>query len=147
MAPRTRSNRVEMLAREKFLASGQTFNTTGFAALPDELYLEIISHFPAYPIPFGNRSVNIKAVQDRHVTLLALSQTCRSLRPAFLRYLWQRIEVYDGMETGKGQLYRRHGRTPTDKRYAEELVRQLEVVTVREPSLARHVKSVNFLLL
>jgi len=47
MAPRTRSNRVEVLARQKFLASGQTFNTTGFAALPDELYLEIISHFPA----------------------------------------------------------------------------------------------------
>jgi hypothetical protein len=143
MAPRTRSNRVEMLAREKMLASGQTFNTSGFAALPDELYLEIISHFPAYPIPCGYKSVKVQAVRDRHLTLLALSQTCRSLRPAFLRYLWQRIEVYDGMETGKGQLHRRHGRrSPSDKRYAEELVRQLEVVTVREPSLARHVKSV-----
>jgi len=144
MAPRTRSNRVEMLAREKLLASGQPLNMTGFAALPDELYLEIISHFPAYPIPLGNKSVNIQAVRDRHVTLLALSQVCRSLRPAFLRYLWQRIEVYDGMETGKGQLHRRLGRTSAsaDKKYAEELVRQLEVVTVREPSLARHVKSV-----
>jgi hypothetical protein len=63
-----------------------------------------------------------------------------------LRYLWQRIEVYDGMETGKGQLERRHGRSPpTDKRYAVELVRQLEVVTVREPSLAGHVKSVKLI--
>jgi len=143
MAPRTRSNRIEMLAREKMLASGQTFNTSGFAALPDELYLEIISHFPAYPIPCGRKSVDIEAVRDRHLTLLALSQTCRSLRPAFLRYLWQRIEVYDGMETGKGRLHPRYGRRPfANKTYAEELVRQLEVVTVREPSLARHVKSV-----
>ena len=143
MAPRTRSNRIEMLAREKMLASGQTFNTSGFAALPDELYLEIISHFPAYPIPCGRKSVDIEAVRDRHLTLLALSQTCRSLRPAFLRYLWQRIEVYDGMETGKGRLHPRYGRRPfANKTYAEELVRQLEVVAVREPSLARHVKSV-----
>jgi hypothetical protein len=142
MAPRTRSNRIEMLAREKMLASGQTFNTSGFAALPDELYLEIISHFPTYPIPRGFKSVDIEAVRDRHLTLLALSQTCRSLRPAFLRYLWQRIEVYDEMETGKGRLHPRWHRSFTSKAYAEELVRQLEVVTVREPSLARHVKSV-----
>jgi len=144
MAPRTRSNRIEMLAREKMLASGQTFNTSGFAALPDELYLEIISHFPAYPIPRGFKSVDIEAVRDRHLTLLALSQTCRSLRPAFLRYLWQRIEVYDGMETGKGQLHPRNfgRRSLANKTYAEELVQQLEVVTVREPNLARHVKSV-----
>ena len=143
MAPRTRSNRIEMLARGKILASGQTFNTSGFAALPDELYLEIISHFPAYPIPCRYKSINIEAVRDRHLTLLALSRTCRSLRPAFLRYLWQRIEVYDGMETGKGLLRFRHGGpSVANKTHAEELVRQLEVVTVREPSLARHVKSV-----
>ena len=143
MAPRTRSNRIEMLAREKMLASGQTFNTSGFAALPDELYLEIISHFPAYPIPCGRKSFSIEAVRDRHLTLLALSQTCRSLRPAFLRYLWQRIEVYEGMETGKGLLpFPYWGLSIVNKIYAEELVRQLEVVTVREPSLARHVKSV-----
>jgi len=59
MAPRTRSNRVEMLAREKMLASGQTFNTSGFAALPDDLYLEIVFHFPTYPIPRGYESVDI----------------------------------------------------------------------------------------
>jgi hypothetical protein len=143
MAPRTRSNRFEVLARQKFLAAGQTFNTSGFAALPDELYLEIISYFPAYPIPCGDKLVDIEAVRDRHVTLFALSQTCRSLRPAFLRYLWQRIEVYDGMETGRGELRRTYAAgSVANKKHAEELVRQLEVVTVREPSLARHVKSV-----
>jgi len=147
MAPRTRSNRIEMLAREKMLASGQTFNTSGFALLPDELYLEIISHFPAYPIPCGRKSVSIEAVRDRHLTLLALSQTCRSLRPAFLRYLWQRIEVFEGMKTRKGLLPLPYGGGPSipNKIYAEELVRQLEVVTVREPSLARHVKSVKLM--
>ena len=143
MAPRTRSNRIETLARQRLLASGQTLNTSGFASLPDELYLEIISHFPAYPIPCGDKSVDIRAVRDRHLTLFALSQTCRSLRPAFLRYLWQRIEVYNGMETRRGELRRRYAAgAPENKKYAEELVRQLEVVTVREPSLARHVKSV-----
>jgi len=146
MAPRTRSNRVEVLVRQQFLASGQTFNTTGFAALPDELYLEIISHFPAYPIPRGDGSIKIRAVRDRHLTLSSLSQTCRSLRPAFLRYLWQRIEVYDGMDTGGGELCRRYRRAAyANKKFAEELVRQLEVVTVREPSLARHVKSVKII--
>ena len=94
-----------MLAREKMLASGQTLNTSGFAAFPNELYLEIISHFPTFPIPYRHtyKSVDLQAVRDRHGTLLALSQTCRSLRLAFLRYLWQRIEVYVGMDTGKGR--------------------------------------------
>ena len=143
MAPRTRSNRIEMLAREKMLASGQSFNASGFAALPDELYLEIVSYFPTYPIPLGYKSVDIEAVRDRHLTLHALSQTCRSLRSTFLRFLWQRIEVYDGMETGKGRLHFRYGGPSLSrKKCAEELVRQLEVVTVREPNLARHVKSV-----
>jgi hypothetical protein len=65
-----------------------------------------------------------------------------------LRYLWQRIEVYDGMETGRGTLRRSYSAgSVANKKYAEELVRQLEVVTVREPSLARHVKSVELLAL
>jgi hypothetical protein len=52
------------------------------------------------------------------------------------------------METGRGELRRRYGTTAgahANKKYAEELVRQLEVVTVREPSLAKHVKSVKLL--
>jgi len=43
------------------------------------------------------------------------------------------------METGRGELRRRYGVNAgalANKKYAEELVRQLEVVTVREPSLA-----------
>jgi hypothetical protein len=51
------------------------------------------------------------------------------------------------MDTGRGELRRRYeGAAYANKRYAEELVRQLEVVTVREPSLARHVNFVNVVL-
>ncbi|KAF8972528.1 hypothetical protein BDZ97DRAFT_1913028 [Flammula alnicola] len=151
MAPRTRSNRSESPARPKLLASGQVFNTRGFPALPDELYLEIVSNFPEIPVPTPYRRVHSKVFHDRHLTLFALSQTCRSLRRVFLRYLWQRIEVYDGMDTGEGPLPPptiNYGRFPTrfnttNKKHARELVRQLEIVTVRDPSLAEHVNILN----
>ena len=148
MAPRTRSNRIELLARERMIASGQLFNTTGFPALPDELYLEIVSCFPSAPVPTEYRNLDTKAFRTRLITLFSLSQTCRSLRYVFLPYLYERIEVYEGMVTGKGPLPSFHGlgRKPDHrvrfvyKQYAEELVRQLEVVTIRNPALAQYVK-------
>ncbi|KDR68718.1 hypothetical protein GALMADRAFT_256541 [Galerina marginata CBS 339.88] len=154
MAPRTRSNRVEQLARQKLLASGRSFNTHGFPALPDELYLEIISNLPPIPVPTKDVRVNTKALRNRQQTLFSLSQTCRSLRRVFLRYLWQRIEVFDGMETAKGPLpalntawVKPRFKNYVYKQYAEELVRQLEIVTVRDPSLAQYVNILNVLVL
>ena len=88
-------------------------------------------------------------------TLLSLSQTSRSLRRFFWRYLWQRIEVREGMKiwdkdepfySEKSRTHTGHlsqsRYTPGHKGYATELVRQLEIVTVRNPQLAQYVKSV-----
>ncbi|KAF8972519.1 hypothetical protein BDZ97DRAFT_1781415 [Flammula alnicola] len=110
---------------------------------------------------FQPRTTNSQATSQplrrRHLTLFALSQTCRSLRRVFLRYLWQRIEVYNEMDTGNGPLpscqVSRQSRGVSkaatgfiNKKYATELVRQLEIVTIRDPSLAEHVNFVNVLV-
>lgn len=156
MAPRTRSNRGEIVEKQRILASGGRLNSKGLPALPDELYLEIASYIPTRIVPTLDEKVDAdsEAPRYRHFTLSALSQTCRTLRRFFLRCLWQRIEVFDGMETGNGPLLSTRGRYmggmlyPPIKRirgdrYAKELIRQLEIVTVRNPDLAQYVKSVS----
>lgn len=148
MAPRTRSNRAEKLAKEKLLARGVVLNSRGFPALPNELFMEIISYFPAMPVP---QVVWLEEKTDphRHVTLLALCQTCKALRTFFLRHAWERIEVFGGMWTPlHGRLvseeeerYRSwETRILFDKKFGEEVLRQLEVVTVQNPELAQHVR-------
>ena len=140
--------------------STHAVNTRGFAALADEIYLEIVSHIPSVPIP---TSIHLESYPEirrsRHETFLSLSQTSRSLRRFFWRYLWQHIEVREGMKIGdkddtlKVTRTRTRTRTaylsdPADatghKKYAIELVRQLEIVTVRNPQLAQYVKWVLF---
>jgi hypothetical protein len=115
----------------------------GILALADEIYLEILSHIPTVPIPTPVKSSlhgDIRRI--RHETLLSLSQTCRSLRRVFWRYLWERIEVREGMKVDDTttlpdpSFYSPSGH----KNYTVELVRQLEIVTIRNPQLAQHVK-------
>ncbi|KIM39055.1 hypothetical protein M413DRAFT_235204 [Hebeloma cylindrosporum] len=73
----------------------KALNTRGLTSLPQELYVEIISHLPAYPIPREDRAIKINPdVCVRHITLSSVTQTCHDLRPVFLRYLWQRIAVF-----------------------------------------------------
>ncbi|CAA7265313.1 unnamed protein product [Cyclocybe aegerita] len=88
--------------------------------------------------------------RDRRQALLALTQTCRTLRRVFLRYLWQRIELYDSIEIREAYgaimaQYQPHPCCPPAdwalKRHAEVLIGRLETVTIREPSLAFHVKN------
>jgi hypothetical protein len=134
--------------------STHAVNTRGFAALADEIYLEIVSHIPSVPIP---TSIHLESYPEirrsRHETFLSLSQTSRSLRRFFWRYLWQHIEVREGMKIGDKDDTLKGTRTrtrtaylsdPADetghKKYAIELVRQLEIVTVRNPQLAQYVK-------
>ncbi|KAF9482388.1 hypothetical protein BDN70DRAFT_875136 [Pholiota conissans] len=132
-------------------AGQQLVNTRGLPCLADELYLEIISYFPAFLLPTKHESEDIKKYGDRRIVLDALSQTCRSLRRVSLRYRWQRIEVYDQMQgyaggptmcSVTGNNYKHMKRIERDhklRRYAEELIRQLETVTIREPALAELV--------
>ena len=119
-------------------------DTRGFAALPDEIYLEIVSHIPSVPIPTPV-SIHLESYPDirrsRHETLLSLTQTSRSLRRFFWRYLWQRIEVREGMKFENRNDTLKDSRTVNScKKYATELVRQLEIVTIRNPQLAQYVK-------
>ena len=128
-------------------SSTHAVNTRGFATLADEIYLEIVSQIPTVPIP-TSESIHFESYPEirrsRHETLLSLSQTSRSLRRFFWRYLWQRIEVREGMKFGdKGGTFGtlKDTRTrPSRDKYAIELVRQLEIVTIRNPHLAQYVK-------
>ena len=116
-------------------------NSRGFAALADEIFLEIVSQIPTVPIP-TLESIHFESYPEirrsRHETLLSLSQTSRSLRRFFWRYLWQRIEVREGMKfEGKDGTLQN---SDICENYAIELVRQLEIVTIRNPQLAQYVK-------
>ena len=125
-------------------------NTRGFAALADEIYLEIASHIPSVPIPTSSQLDSYpENRRSTHETFLSLTQTSRSLRRFFWRYLWQRIEVREGMKiedknktlNGTRNACLGHIADATGhKKYAIELVRQLEIVTIRNPQLAQYVK-------
>jgi len=64
--------------------------------LPVELWLEIISYFPAVPIPtlrIARNPVLPPSTLERGDVLRALSQTCRTLRKIFFQQAWERLEV------------------------------------------------------
>ncbi|GLB36739.1 hypothetical protein LshimejAT787_0310260 [Lyophyllum shimeji] len=114
-----------MRKKRSFVPPAGPVNTTGFPALPAELLLD---HF-AYPLPVPALPKDLeKTYADRAKLLRGLSQMCRSLRRAFLPVV-ERIETLQ--------------RNASAKSLATELIRQLEIVTVRDPSLAAYVKIVN----
>jgi len=114
-------------------ASPERENTTGLATFPDELLLEILSYYPDSE-PELNEDVarDADAHFARRERLIALSQTCRNLRRFLHPYIWRRIEVFTGMRVSAGIL-------GTSRQLAFELIRQLEIVTIRDPSLAEYV--------
>ncbi|KAF9482367.1 hypothetical protein BDN70DRAFT_829306, partial [Pholiota conissans] len=132
----------------------QPVNIQGLPCLADEIYLEIMSHLPAFPLPTDHNDEDIALYGDRRLALDALSQTCRSLRRVFLRYRWQRIEVYQRMSLGRKPLPKiRYKNQNLDqkaisntKRYVVELLRQLETVTIREPALAELVNVMDIIV-
>ena len=144
MAPRKRRDVGRVKDSTPPPTSTLVVNTPGFATLADEIYLEIVSHIPCVPIP-TSESIHLESYPEirrsRHEIFLSLSQTSRSLRRFFWRYLWQRIEVREGMKIGGKDHTLKKSRTPTSrKKYATELIRQLEIVTIRNPQLAQYVK-------
>ena len=129
------------MAVQKLLSSGISVNNHGLPALPNEIYLEILGHMPALPIPH-DVWVGKKPDPLRQLTLYYLTQTCQSLRKFFLKFAWERIEVFGGMWTPTGRLAttaerNRRGvelKQVVDKKLVEETLRQLETVIVRNPA-------------
>jgi len=119
---------------------------TGLLNLPDELLLEILSNYPSLPTPTSAKwCTDIDQRVTRRDALCALSQTCRKLWKFFRPFIWKNLEVCMGMQilSGTSRLPMSH---PTRKErqapFYRELYRQLDVVTVHDPSLAEHVRYV-----
>ena len=145
MAPRKRRGPATLVAQTSLITQVAHLNTRGLPALADEIYLEVISHIPSVPIPTTEDSPLYAEIRRyRREIFLSLSQTCRSLRRVFLRYVWQRIEVRKGIQTGENKILKTFPRGH-NKASAVELVRLLEIVTIRNPHLAQHVKLVSLL--
>jgi len=119
--------------------SRAAFNSIGLAALPNEIYYEILSNVPAVQILVDTDEDDASVDHDRRFTLSALSQTCRSLRQFFLPHLWERIELYKGMRIDGGVAFS----TVKGELLIKELARQLETPTMRNTDLAQHVRCVS----
>ncbi|KAF8968948.1 hypothetical protein BDZ97DRAFT_1754896 [Flammula alnicola] len=117
-------------------------NTSGLPVFPDELLLEVLSYYPGTSkATLKSDAIDVNARLARREALNSLSQTCRNLRKFFRPYIWQCIEVCSGMQVGNSILY--NGTKKRDRKFALELLRQLEIVTIRDPALAEYVKIVN----
>ncbi|KNZ82316.1 hypothetical protein J132_00131 [Termitomyces sp. J132] len=71
-------------------------NTKGVFDLPDEIWLEILSHFSSVRIPtlrLNDAPLLSSSTLEREHALRALSQTCRAFRAFLLPELWVRFEV------------------------------------------------------
>jgi len=116
---------------------------TGLLDLPDELLLEILSHYPSLLALASSDGSN--QCMPRRDALGALSQTCRKLWRFFRPFIWNNIDVCMGMKviSGMDRLPIRHpNRKDAQAPFYHELYRQLDVVTVHDPSLAKHVRCV-----
>ncbi|KAJ7735749.1 hypothetical protein B0H16DRAFT_1575282 [Mycena metata] len=151
MPPHTRRG-----GRLRILASGP-LNTTGLPSLPPELLHEIISYLSSTPIPCLDWHVLSSNYLERSSTLRALSQTCKRFRSVFLALAWEHVEVCASPKVSP--LYKFKTRTwpATDSRFrlwssqlamdfARELVRQTEIITIRNPVLALFVRTFSVVL-
>lgn len=84
---------------------------TGLVALPSELLLEIVAHFPeisiANIIEAGSSYLPADCSQ-RSTALRALSQTCKELRAVVLPLAWERLEactLYSTLDSGWQQAF------------------------------------------
>jgi len=139
----------EVRQHQKALLAG-TANTTGLPALPTELLFEIISHFPSVPVTFDhhpnlphNAAIYPASYLEKHRILCALSQMCQSLRRSLLPYVWKKIEVCASNYLDEELAMSKPFSMNLAKALAKELVRQLEIVTIREWPFASHVTVVN----
>ncbi|KAF8968949.1 hypothetical protein BDZ97DRAFT_1915648 [Flammula alnicola] len=117
-------------------------NTSGLPVFPDELLLEVLSYYPGTSkATLKSDAIDVNARLARREALNSLSKTCHNLRKFFRPYIWECIEVCSGMQVGNTILH--NGTKTRDRKFALELLRQLEIVTIRDPTLAKYVKVVN----
>ena len=108
--------------------------------LPTELLMIIVDDYPRLPLNFGGYlPTDGERFLIRHRTIYALSQTSSRLRSVFLPLVWQSVEVF--CPTNRRGETQMKG-TRWKKEMATELVRQLEIVTIRDPTLAEYVQCV-----
>ncbi|TFK75070.1 hypothetical protein BDN72DRAFT_832372 [Pluteus cervinus] len=159
MAPKLKSKK-KLKARR---VSRQTIgppNSTGFAALPAELLLEIISYLPRFPVPCNYLNLPMTTTTNtRQETLLVLIQLCRSFRHALVHRLWEEMvlcSLHGGqMNTTTNPDWMRHSCALRQRKHcnscerylAHEIVAQLETVTVRGPDYATRIQTLSIFLL
>ncbi|KAL1746658.1 hypothetical protein HDZ31DRAFT_3483, partial [Schizophyllum fasciatum] len=116
--------------------------------LPTELLMIVIASYPQLPLYVGG-CIPGDEYLVRHRTIYALSQTCSRLRSVFLPLVWQSIEVFSCPPVRRVARYDEilpPSGTRWKKVLATELIRQLEIVTVRDPTLANYVQTVRITL-
>ncbi|KAJ7172942.1 hypothetical protein C8R43DRAFT_977953 [Mycena crocata] len=147
MSRQTRNAERTKNAEQKRLIALGLVNTTGLPALPTETLCEIVSHLQGVPFPCPNYLDDIlpREFLERSQTLLCLSETCRRLREIFLPLAWKHVEV-----CAHSSITKNHSNPWRDaelsRKMAMELVWHTEIVTVRNPSLAQHVRVVSVVL-
>ncbi|KAJ7889578.1 hypothetical protein B0H13DRAFT_2041276 [Mycena leptocephala] len=149
MPPRTRS-----AGRGRLLALGLPVNRSGLPSLPVEILDEIVSHLIDVPVPIFEVCILPCIYLERTQTLRALSETCQCLRSAFLARAWQHLEVCASRRIPGPHSYDMVNRlywlglwkNRIATEFARELVRQMEIVTVRNPALAFNVGTVTVVL-
>lgn len=101
--------------------------TAGIQSLPVEIIDIIVSYIPAIPVPYTSPTL-LTASVSRCRTIAALSQTCRWLRFNVAHLTWHSIEVChaDLLKPGDNHA----------KVLATELVRQAEIVSIRNPAFS-----------
>ncbi|KAF9527079.1 hypothetical protein CPB83DRAFT_430122 [Crepidotus variabilis] len=120
-------------------------NVKGLATLPDELLLEILAKFPSFTTPkrsYTPTGFDLQSHNTRRQIFSTRCLTCKNLRRFFLPYLWEYIESYGGLEF-EGRSIERPEHPSQEKACVMELIRQLEMVTVRIPSLAKYVRVID----
>ena len=114
-------------------------NSTGLAALPAEILLEIIQ-YSFDRLPNHYYGILSREYVHRSESLLALSQTCRWLRETVGPFVWRRFEVCASslLKERSYSYYKRNG--AWHKQLATNLVRQIEIVTIRDIIKAQQVQ-------
>ncbi|KAK0217259.1 hypothetical protein IW262DRAFT_1275785, partial [Armillaria fumosa] len=117
------------------LSTGRA-NMTGLPVRPNQLLFDRLYYWPSISIPAKDWCVFKEIYVQGFHALPALSYTCRALRKVFLPLVWQRLEASGRRKLLLSPLYHSKLVLPWEKEVATELVRELEVVIVRNPPLA-----------